>query len=164
LDLLEAKSRIAEALVESIFRRARYTIAPHRREGAGPALRVGREDLSPDFRVRIAGGDGIREFPVHVRYHPQVDQFLAVESQRGPRSVIRMAQRHWPDLRFILVSERPEGSRSCFQALDLTAHDAAGGAYRSRDLAAVAELGIFAHNVADHEELLRRIFAHLSGT
>src|SRR5439155_1201539 len=30
MDLLEAKSRIAEALVESIFRRARYDVAPFR--------------------------------------------------------------------------------------------------------------------------------------
>jgi len=30
MDLLEAKSRIAEALVESIFRRARYDVAPYR--------------------------------------------------------------------------------------------------------------------------------------
>ena len=30
MDLLEVKSRIAEALIESIFRRARYAVAPHR--------------------------------------------------------------------------------------------------------------------------------------
>jgi hypothetical protein len=164
MDLLEAKSRIAEALVESIFRRARYSIGPYRRDGVALAIRVGRDDLSPDFRVRVASDDGTRAFPVHVRYHPQVDQFLAMESQRGERAVLRMAQRHWPDLRFILVGERPEGGRSCFQAGHLPAYDAGGGAYRSQDLAAVAEVGIFAHNVADHEELLRRIFAHLSGT
>jgi hypothetical protein len=151
MDLLEAKSRIAEALVESIFRRARYTIAPYRQDAAGPARRVRRDDLSPDFRVRVTRDAATREFPVHVRYHPQVDQFLAMESQRGERSVIRMAQRHWPDLRFVLVSERPEGGPSCFQAVHLPAYDAGGGAYRSDDLAAVAELGIFAHNVADHE-------------
>jgi hypothetical protein len=164
VDLLEAKSRIAEALVESIFRRALYGIAPHRREGAGSALRVGRDDLSPDFRVRMDDAEGTREFPVHVRYHPQIDQFLAMETQRGERSVLRLALRHWPDLHFVMVSERPEGGRSCFQAVRLPAYHAGGGAYRSQDLAAVENLAIFAHNVADHEELLRRIFAHLSGT
>ena len=50
MDLLEAKSRIAEALVESIFRRARYEVTPFR-ANASP-LRFGREDFSPDFRVR----------------------------------------------------------------------------------------------------------------
>ena len=50
MDLLEAKSRIAEALAESIFRRARYEVAQFK---AGySALRLGREDFSPDFRVK----------------------------------------------------------------------------------------------------------------
>src|SRR5438445_5531368 len=49
MDLLEAKSRIAEALVESIFRRARYEVHPYRPETL--PLRFGREDFSPDFRV-----------------------------------------------------------------------------------------------------------------
>ncbi|HBH04591.1 MAG TPA: hypothetical protein DDZ42_22210, partial [Candidatus Rokubacteria bacterium] len=51
MDLLEAKSRIAEALVESIFRRARYHIRPYRSEAL--PLRFGREDFSPDFRVSL---------------------------------------------------------------------------------------------------------------
>ena len=50
MDLLEAKSRIAEALAESIFRRARYEIAQFKAGYA--ALRLGREDFSPDFRVK----------------------------------------------------------------------------------------------------------------
>src|SRR5262249_57935534 len=49
MDLLEVKSRIAEALVESIFRRARYQIRPFRNNTS--PLRFGREDFSPDFRV-----------------------------------------------------------------------------------------------------------------
>ena len=42
MDLLEVKSRIAEALVESIFRRARYQIRPFRNNTS--PLRFGRED------------------------------------------------------------------------------------------------------------------------
>src|SRR5207249_1718019 len=45
MDLLEAKSRIAEALVESIFRRARYQVEAYP-AGRTP-LRFGREDFSP---------------------------------------------------------------------------------------------------------------------
>jgi len=56
MDLLEVKSRIAEALVESIFRRARYDVAPFR-ASASP-LRFGREDFSPDFRVSQASPEG----------------------------------------------------------------------------------------------------------
>ena len=52
MDLLEVKSRVAEALVESIFRRARYTVEPFRHEAALP-LRLGREDFSPDFAIRM---------------------------------------------------------------------------------------------------------------
>ena len=42
MDLLEAKSRIAEALVESIFRRARYDVAPYKTDQS--LLRFGREE------------------------------------------------------------------------------------------------------------------------
>ncbi|MBI3637219.1 MAG: hypothetical protein HY216_13580, partial [Candidatus Rokubacteria bacterium] len=47
VDLLEAKSRIAEALVESIFRRARYRVRSFRADHStlhAPPLRIGRED------------------------------------------------------------------------------------------------------------------------
>ena len=56
MDLIEAKSRIAEALVESIFRRARYEVAPFRSSASLP-LRFGREDFSPDFRVTQTTSD-----------------------------------------------------------------------------------------------------------
>ena len=161
MDLLEAKNRVAEALVESIFRRARYEVTPYRREGQGP-LRVGREDLSPDFVVRPAGEGHGKELLVEVKYHPQIGQFMSVESQRGERSLLQMARRQWPDLYFVLVTDRPEPGRSCFQACLLSTW-APGAAPATVDLAAVPELGIFAHNVGDHEELSRRIFALLSG-
>jgi len=161
MDLLEAKNRVAEALVESIFRRARYEVAPYRREGA-PVLRVGRDDFSPDFRVRPAGeGDG-KERLVEVKYHPHVGQFLSVEAQRGDRSLLGMARRQWPELYVILVSDRPEAGRSCFQAFTLAGFSP-GAPCATTDLAETPELGIFPHNVADHEQLIRRIFALLSG-
>lgn len=161
MDLLEAKNRVAEALVESIFRRARYEVVPYRRAGAG-GLRVGREDFSPDFSVRPAEAGAGEEFLVEVKYHPHVGQFLSVESQRGERSLLQMTRRQWPDLYFILVSDRPEDGRSCFQAFPLSAWRP-GAPCESVDLADVPELGIFPHNVADHEQLARRIFALLSG-
>ncbi len=161
MDLLEAKTRVAEALVESIFRRARYEVVPYRREGMG-GPRGGREDFSPDFSVRPADDDGGKRFLVEVKYHPHIDQFLSVESQRGGRSLLQMARRQWPDLYVVLVSDRPENGRSCFQAFSLAAWTP-GAACASTDLADVPELGIFPHNVADHEQLIRRIFALLAG-
>ncbi|MBI2525892.1 MAG: hypothetical protein HYV93_07895 [Candidatus Rokubacteria bacterium] len=160
MDLMEAKNRVAEALVESIFRRARYEVVPYRREGTA-GLRVGREDFSPDFHVRPAGASGDRDFLIEVRYHPSIDQFLSVEEQRGERSLFQMARRQWPDLHFVLVSDRPESGRSCFQAFALSAW-APGARCRTTDLARVEEMGIFPHNVTDHEQLIRRIFALLS--
>jgi hypothetical protein len=160
MDLLEVKSRIAEALVESMFRRARYEVVPYR-ASASP-LRMGREDFSPDFRLTQAGADGgERDFLVEVKYRPSVEQFISVENQRGDRSIFLLARRQWPSLYFVLVTERPEPGRSCFQAV-LFETLRTGEPFRTVDLAEVKEFGLFAHNVEDHEELVRRIFALLT--
>ena len=77
MDLLETKSRIAEALVESVFRRARYQVHAYRGDTA--PLRFGREDFSPDFRV-VPGPDGDEsEFLIGVKYRPSIVQFVSVE-------------------------------------------------------------------------------------
>ena len=161
MDLLEAKSRIAEALVESIFRRARYEVRPFRSTIALP-LRLGREDFSPDFRITQTSPDGDeRDFLLEVKYRPSIDQFISVENQRGDKSIFYMARRQWPSLYFVLVTERPEPQRSCFQALAFESLRA-GEPFRTVDLAEVKELGLFPHNVEDHEELVRRIFELLT--
>jgi len=157
MDLLEVKSRIAEALVESIFRRARYQIRPFRTD-AFP-LRFGREDFSPDFRV---SSEGTSEFLVEVKYRPSADQFVSVENQRGERSIFHMARRQWPNLYFILVTDRPESGRSCFQAIAFGALRP-GEPFHTADLVELKELKIFQHNIEDHEELIRRIFSLLTG-
>ncbi len=160
MDLLEAKSRIAEALVESIFRRARYEVAPFR-QGQSP-LRFGREDFSPDFRLsqRLDTGED-QEYLVAVKYRPSAGQFISVENQRGERSIFNMMRRHWPTLYFVLVTERPEAGRSCFQALSFETIRQ-GEPFRMVDLIEVKEFGVFAHNVDDHEALARRIFSSLT--
>jgi hypothetical protein len=60
------------------------------------------------------------------------------------------------------VSDRPEPARSCFQAFALRKWTP-GAAGTTTDLAEARDLGIFPHNVADHEHLVRRILALLSG-
>jgi hypothetical protein len=160
MDLLEAKSRIAEALVASIFRRARYDIARFRAP-ASP-LRMGREDFSPDFRATLEGAEnGDRDFLVEVKYRPSIEQFISVENQRGERSIFLLARRQWPSLYFVLVTERPEPGRSCFQAVIFETLRT-GEPFRTVDLAEVKEFGLFPHNVEDHEELVRRIFELLT--
>lgn len=162
MDLVEVKSRVAEALVESIFRRARFDVEPFHRVEALP-LRLGREDFSPNFAVRRAGGNGHEHRDlVEVKYRSAVDQFMSVENQRGDRSVFMLARQKWPELCFVFVTDRPQAGRSCFQALPFGEHPL-GKPYRTVDLTQVARFGLFEHNIADHEELLRRIFALLTG-
>ena len=93
MDLLEAKSRIAEALVASIFRRARYDVQPFR--PGQPPLRFGRENFSPDFRItqRLDDGDE-QKYLVAVKCRPSAEQFISVENQRGNRSIFHMMRRH----------------------------------------------------------------------
>ncbi|MBI4636090.1 MAG: hypothetical protein HY727_07030 [Candidatus Rokubacteria bacterium] len=161
MDLLEVKSRIAEALVASIFRRARCQVRPFRSEH--PPLRFGREDFSPDFCVApMPDGSAGEEFLVEVKYRPSIDQFISVENQRGERSVFLLARRHWPALYFVLVTDRPEPGRSCFQAI-VFAGLRPGQPFRTVDLAEVRELKLFRRNIEDHEELVHRIFGLLTG-
>ena len=161
MDLLEVKSRIAEALVESIFRRARYQIRPFRNNTS--PLRFGREDFSPDFRVTSEADPATdAEFLVEVKYRPSAYQFVSVENQRGERSIFYMARRQWPNLYFVLVTDRPEQGRSCFQAIAFGSMRA-GEPFRTVDLVELKELRIFQQNIEDHEELIRRIFSLLTG-
>jgi hypothetical protein len=156
MDPYETKSRIAEAFVESIFRRARYRISPLK--GAA-ALRVGHEDFSPTFGIGPETGDS--QYLVEAKYHPSVDQFTALENQRRDSSIYALARRQWPNLVFVLVTDHPSEGRSCFQAV--TSGNGSGRPQATVDLAEVAELRIFPHNVADHERLLLRLFGLLRG-
>jgi hypothetical protein len=159
MDLLGAKSRIAEALVESIFRRARYDVSPYRREQF--PLRFGREDFSPDFRVSQRVDNEDREYLIEVKYRPSAEQFISVENQRGDRSIFHLMRRHWPALYFVLVTERPDAGRSCFQALAFESVRL-GEPFRTVDLIEMKEFGLFPHNLEDHEALARRIFGSLT--
>jgi hypothetical protein len=158
MDLLEAKSRIAEALVESIFRRARYDVASYKMDQS--LLRFGREEFSPAFRLshRVDGEE--RSYLIAVKYRPSAEQFISVENQRGDRSIFQMMRRHWPTLCFVLVTERPEAGRSCFQAVPF--ETMRPGESRTVDLIEVKDFGLFPHNLEDHEELTRRIFGSLN--
>jgi len=160
MDLFEVKSRIAQALVESIFRRARFEVTPF--TGEALPLRVGREDFSPNFRAAQVSEDGeAREFLLEVKYHPAIEQYLSVENQRGKKSVFLMARQRWPNLYLILVSERPEPGRSCFQVVSPGSQEA-GVPFATMDLHNEKELRLFHHNVEDHEKLLRGILALLT--
>jgi hypothetical protein len=62
----------------------------------------------------------------------------------------------------VLVSERPEVGRSCFQVLPF-AGLRAGEPFRTIDLADLPEFKLFSNNIDDHEQLTRSIFGLLAG-
>jgi hypothetical protein len=164
VDLLDIKGRIAQALVESIFRRAGFTLTP-----VGPreaSARGGREELIPDFfAVRVPADGKPPESParlVEVRYRRQVSQYLGIEDQRGPQSIFAHAKRQWSGLIFVFVTDHPEPGRSPYQVLDLETWSV-GDKVTSIDLFAHAGLDIYRQNVEEHEALARRIFALLTG-
>src|SRR5262245_51403934 len=114
---LDLKTQVAVAFVESIFRRAGYSltvfpvhhdIPPH----------LGRDDI-PDFRAVPVARKEIAPRPVKIRYRQHVGQYLTVEAQRGARSFFALAKQHWPGLVVVFVTDEPEPGRSCFQVLDL---------------------------------------------
>ena len=164
MDLLAVKGRVALAFVESIFRRAGFTLAPVPARESPP--RRGREDVVPHFLVgrpsaAVAPGAAARR-PVEVRYRPQVAQYVAIEDQRGPQSLFTAARRQWPGLLFVFVTDRPEPGRSAFQALDIETWRAGEPAV-AVDLHAHPGLDVYRQNVEEHEILVRRVFALVSG-
>lgn len=160
MDLYEAKDRIAVALGEAIFRRARYDVRPFRPDPAVP--RFVREDFLPSLQVSGRAADGSpREFILDVSYRPFIEQLMALENQRKDASIFVLARRHWPTLRSILVTDHPEPGRSCFQAVVFEG-PREGPPLKTLDLSAADEFGIFPHNVGDHEHLMLRIFAMLA--
>ncbi|HEV8309047.1 MAG TPA: hypothetical protein VGW35_15400 [Methylomirabilota bacterium] len=165
MDLLDIKGRIARALVESIFRRAGFTLTP-----VGPRespARLGREELIPDFfAVRVPEDEKPPEGParlIEVRYRPQLGQYLSIEDQRASQSIFAHAKRQWPGLMFVFVTDHPEARRSCFQVLDLEPWSM-GDRVAAIDLFDHSGLDIYRQNVEEHEVLARRIFALLSGS
>lgn len=159
MDLLAIKAGLALALVESIFRRAGFTLAAPGRREVPPHL--GREDL-PDFIAQRPPAEDAPGRHVEVRYRLDLAHYLAIEQQRGSRSMFAQAKRHWPDLVVVFVTDHPEAGRSAFQALDL-ARWQHGQPLVAIDLFAHPELVIYRQNVAEHEVLLRRMVALLAG-
>lgn len=158
MDLYETKSRVGEALVESIFRRARYEISPCRSSQAAP-FRFGREDFSPNFAV-VDPEAPAPPRELLVKYRASIEQFVLLENQRGASSVFMLARRRWPALGFVLVTDHPEPARSCFQVVT---PGLPGDPLVTVDLTDMKELRIFPQNARDHEALLRRIFGLLTG-
>jgi hypothetical protein len=154
------KGRMAEALVEGIFKRAQYTVARVGRETQMPALmRTGRAEFMPDFVVWRAldepslGHHSYRLLAIEVKYRADLEEYLRHDSpSRSPE----VAQQ-WPELYEIIVSDRPEPGRSCFQAVHVSALPDGLPAI-TRDLHRVPDLDIYRKTVEEYEGLVREIF------
>jgi hypothetical protein len=170
VDLRGIKGRIAEALVESVFRRAKYKMTRFGKESdLRGMLKVGKdEDLAPDF-LALKEGSGSRETPgiyytfmIEVKYRSDLSRYLARQSHEGKDSLFAKSKVKWPNLYIVFVTDHPEERRSCFQALDLRAYEP-GEPVKTAELHEIEQFQIFSNNVKEHEELAKQIFGLLSG-
>lgn len=146
------KGRMAEALVEAVFKRAKYTVARVGRETQMPALvRGGRTEFVPDFMVWRALDYGL--VALEVKYRADLDDYLRRDSPSRSAEVARQ----WPELYEVLVTDRPAAGRSCFQAIHVSVLSA-GTAPITLDLHLVPGLDIFRRTVEEYEGLVREIF------
>ena len=154
------KGRMAEALVEAVFKRAGYTVARVGRETQMPALvRTGPAEFMPDFVVWRAldepslGHHSYRLLAIEVKYRADLDGYLRRDS---PSRTALVAQQ-WPELYEVLVTDRPESGRACFQAVHVSARSA-GRTPVTLDLHLVPGLDIYRRTVEEYEGLVREIF------
>ena len=92
-----------------------------------------------------------RLIAVEVKYRSDVRQFLILE---GTQVCSRLADQKWPEAYLVLVTDRPDSGRSCFQAVDLQMYRPGTGP-TTIDLSQVPAIAVFVRN---HEQLLKRMF------
>ncbi|HZP34973.1 MAG TPA: hypothetical protein VFE48_00625 [Methylomirabilota bacterium] len=154
------KGRMAEALVEAVFKRAHYTVARVGRESSVPALvRRGRAEFMPDFVVwrtldePSLGHHSYRLLAIEVKYRADLEAYLRQDS---PSRSSEIAQQ-WPELYEVIVTDSPASGRSCFQVLNVS-QLASGTTPAPQDLHTVPGLDIYRKTVEEYEGLVREIF------
>jgi hypothetical protein len=166
MDVNDLKGRMAEALVESIFRRAGYRVARVGREShVHELVKVGRGEFSPDFLIwrQVVENGAAQPVLLHrllaleVKYRSNLPEF--VRTRVDP--LIAQVGDQWPELYCILVTDKPEDGRSCFQVLDLKNHTA-GQTPALANLHELPCLDIFKTTVQEYEGLVKDIFALLN--
>jgi len=151
------KGRVAEALVESIFRRAGYLVSRVGRESQLQRLvKIGTDEFLPDFLVRkpVKADAGQRPLqrliPVEVKYRRDVDGFLQVYGWQ----LFEKVSPAWPDLCFVFVTDHAAPGRSAFQVIDLWS----GPTSTTSDLHTVSDLDIYETTIREYESLVHQIF------
>jgi hypothetical protein len=157
------KGRIAEAFVESIFRRAGYRVTRTGGESqVQRPVKIGADEFLPDFRLQKPAGTTPagrrlrRLIPIEVKYRASVEEFLR---SHGDELLERLGEQ-WAGLCLVFVTDRPSSGRSCFQVLDVAAARP-GTPLATVDLHNVVDLDIYLTTVREYEELLRQIFPML---
>jgi hypothetical protein len=155
------KGRVAEALVESIFRDAHYHVARVGRESHVLRLaKKGSDEYLPDFiawkSVDRLDPDLHRLLTVEVKYRADADRFLCGE---GVETLSKM-KGDWPNLCFVLVTNSPSSGQSFFQAIFLRDYTPRTQV-QLVDLHRVSALGIAQSTVEEHQDLARRLFFEL---
>lgn len=154
------KGRMAEALIEAVFKRAKYTVARVGLETLTPALvRTDRTGFMPGFVVWRAldepslGHCSYRLLAIEVKYCADLEDYLRRDSPSRSAEVARQ----WPELYEIIVTDRPQSGRSCFQAVHVSALPT-GTTPVTLDLHLVPGFDIYRRTVEEYEGLVREIF------
>ena len=168
VNLNDIKGRIAEALVESIFKRAEYKMTRFGRESdLRGMLKKGKdESYSPDFlamKELVDDRDSRGIYQTHmieVKYRSNLVHYLMEEKKEGKNSFLVVAKEKWPNLCLVFVTDNPGEKRSCFQALDLSSFEP-GRFLRSVNLHEITRFDLYPQNVQQHEELAKKLFGLL---
>jgi hypothetical protein len=164
MDTNGLKGRIAEVLVEGIFRRAGYQTALVGREnGTQSPAQTGPAGLTPHVLVWKQGAED-RSVPplrrlvaLEVRYQADVER--ALSRQIGTLS---KASAEWHDLYGIFVTDRPTAGRACFQVVDPRRCRLETPSV-TMDLHELSDLDISWKAVEEYERLVKLTFPVLSG-
>jgi len=164
MNVNDLKGRLAEALVESIFRRAGYRVARVGRESQVQGLvKVGSAEFAPDFlvwkQVATAGLDANlhRLLPIEVKYRSNLPDFLRKQIE----PLAARVRDQWPHLHCIVITDTPDEGRSCFQVIEISNY-VAGTTPLLLDLWDLRELDIFKTTVQEYEGLVKAIFSLLN--
>jgi hypothetical protein len=161
-EINDLKGRVAEALVEGVFRRAGYFVSRCGRESqVERLLKVGGDEFLPDFLIRKAVSRPGSERPLHrlvpveVKYRHDVPTFLRLHGAE----FLGQAASQWPDLYLVFVTDQPDKGRSCLQVLDVRKGEAV-----TVDLHVVTDLDIYESTVREYEALVQGIFPLIDGS
>jgi hypothetical protein len=157
IEVCNLKGRLAEALVESIFRQSGYSVTRSGRESCvGQLVDIRGAGFLPDFVARRRAGHQRDPIAIEVKYRAEMRKYL---QQYAPDEWTDV-KRQCPHLYVVLVCDRPEDGGSCFRSVALRDY-ANGTPPNPSPLHMIPELRIRRRIVARYEPVAQRLFAAL---